>query len=124
MSIDANEVRPRKDHRGVDLISDALPFGRLWYAYAHRRSDFRMYFLLMPVKVCTGASLHDPTRDPRSLSAGDLHLGGCARLSKDAGSLIPVPQTQSTFLPRVQRTAFRRRDGRLQSRLSPGEINR
>jgi hypothetical protein len=26
------EVRPRWDHRGVDLISDALPFGRLWYA--------------------------------------------------------------------------------------------
>ena len=26
------EVRPRKDHRGVTLISDALPFGRLWYA--------------------------------------------------------------------------------------------
>jgi hypothetical protein len=25
------EVRPRKDHRGVDLISDALPFGRLGY---------------------------------------------------------------------------------------------
>jgi hypothetical protein len=21
----------RKDHRGVDLASDALPFGRLWY---------------------------------------------------------------------------------------------
>jgi hypothetical protein len=40
--------RPRKDHRGVDLISDALPFGRLWYGepnavenaigYAHHRS--------------------------------------------------------------------------------------
>src|SRR5260370_42390748 len=25
------EVRQRKDQRGVDLISDALPFGRLWY---------------------------------------------------------------------------------------------
>jgi hypothetical protein len=25
------EVRPRKDHRSVDLIFDALPFGRLWY---------------------------------------------------------------------------------------------
>jgi hypothetical protein len=25
------EVRPRKDGRGVDLISDGLPFGRLWY---------------------------------------------------------------------------------------------
>ena len=24
-------MRPRKDHRGFDLISDALPFGRLWY---------------------------------------------------------------------------------------------
>ncbi len=28
----AYEVRPRKDHRGVDLISDAPPFGRLSYA--------------------------------------------------------------------------------------------
>jgi hypothetical protein len=27
----ACEIRPRKDHRGVDLISDTLPFGRLWY---------------------------------------------------------------------------------------------
>jgi hypothetical protein len=25
------EVRPRKDKRGVDLTSDVLPFGRLWY---------------------------------------------------------------------------------------------
>jgi len=25
------QVRPRKDKRGVDLLSDALPFGRLWY---------------------------------------------------------------------------------------------
>jgi hypothetical protein len=27
----AYEVRPRKDNRGVNLISDALPFGRPWY---------------------------------------------------------------------------------------------
>ena len=39
------KVRRRKDHRGVDLISDALPFGRLWYTevddaigYANHRS--------------------------------------------------------------------------------------
>jgi hypothetical protein len=25
------DVSPRKDRRGVNLISDALPFGRLWY---------------------------------------------------------------------------------------------
>jgi hypothetical protein len=30
-SIHAYEVRPRKDKRGVDLLSDVLPFGRLWY---------------------------------------------------------------------------------------------
>jgi hypothetical protein len=29
------EVHPRKDKRGFDLISDALPFGRLWYAGAN-----------------------------------------------------------------------------------------
>ena len=27
----AYEVRPRTDHRDVDLIWDVLPFGRLWY---------------------------------------------------------------------------------------------
>jgi hypothetical protein len=32
------EVRPRKDKRGVDLISDAPPFGRLWYDCAAAES--------------------------------------------------------------------------------------
>ena len=30
------KVRPRKDRRGFDLISDALPFGGLWYLDAGR----------------------------------------------------------------------------------------
>ena len=29
--MDAYKVRPRKHKRGLNLISDALPFGRLWY---------------------------------------------------------------------------------------------
>ena len=29
------EIRPRTDKHGVDLISDALPFGRLWYGEPH-----------------------------------------------------------------------------------------
>jgi hypothetical protein len=33
------EVPPRKDHRGVDLISDVLPFGRLWYGDANAVSN-------------------------------------------------------------------------------------
>jgi hypothetical protein len=28
---DVYQVRPRTDKRGFNLISDALPFGRLWY---------------------------------------------------------------------------------------------
>ena len=33
------EVCPRKDKRSVDLISDALPFGRLWYEGANAASN-------------------------------------------------------------------------------------
>ena len=33
------EIRPRKDRRGVDLISDVLPFGRLWYIEANAISN-------------------------------------------------------------------------------------
>ena len=35
-----DEVRPRQDKRGVDLISDALPFGRLWYEDASAAGDY------------------------------------------------------------------------------------
>jgi hypothetical protein len=31
MSVEAYEVGQRSDKRGADLISDVLPFGRLWY---------------------------------------------------------------------------------------------
>jgi hypothetical protein len=31
MSVEAYEVGQRSDKHGVDLISDALSFGRLWY---------------------------------------------------------------------------------------------
>jgi hypothetical protein len=37
------EVRPRKDHRGVDLISDALPFGRLWYVEVSDAIDYAKF---------------------------------------------------------------------------------
>ena len=30
-SMHVYEIRPRKNHRAVDLTSDALSFGRLWY---------------------------------------------------------------------------------------------
>jgi hypothetical protein len=56
------EVRPRKDRRGFDLMSDVLPFGRLWYGgpnavanaigYAEHRS--RSYHAVIRVYDETG----------------------------------------------------------------------
>ena len=37
------EVRPRKDKRGVNLISDALLFGRLWYAEVRDALDYAKF---------------------------------------------------------------------------------
>jgi len=39
------KVRPRQDHRGVDLISDVLPFGRLYVWRAE-----------VPLPLSTGSS--------------------------------------------------------------------
>ena len=38
------EVRPRKDKRGVDLISVALPFGGLWYTKADDAVSYAKFF--------------------------------------------------------------------------------
>jgi len=37
------EVRPRKDHRGVNLISDALPFGALLYGEPNAISNAKFF---------------------------------------------------------------------------------
>jgi len=37
------EVRPRNDKRGADLISDVLPFGRLWYGEPDAVSNASVY---------------------------------------------------------------------------------
>jgi hypothetical protein len=64
------EVRSRKNRRGFDLISDALPFGQLWYldpALGKRNS--------VPALACLGQHLEDslmivgPTGKPPCYSA-------------------------------------------------------
>jgi hypothetical protein len=35
----SGEIRPRRDKRGVDLISDVLPFRRLWYGESNAISN-------------------------------------------------------------------------------------
>ena len=42
-SIHVYQVRPLKDRRGVDLISDALPFGSLWYGEPDAISNAAVY---------------------------------------------------------------------------------
>jgi hypothetical protein len=38
------EVRPRKDRRGFDLVSDQLPFGRLWYVAVTHAVDYAKFY--------------------------------------------------------------------------------
>jgi hypothetical protein len=43
-SVHLYEVRPRKDKRSFDLISDALPFGRLWYTKPDGAIGYAKFF--------------------------------------------------------------------------------
>jgi hypothetical protein len=38
------KVRPRKDRRGFDLISEALPFGGLWYGQAEDAVGYAKFY--------------------------------------------------------------------------------
>jgi hypothetical protein len=38
------EVRPRRDKRGFNLLSDALPFGRLWYQKADAAIGYAKFY--------------------------------------------------------------------------------
>jgi len=45
------EVRPRKDHRSVDLICDVLPFGRLWYDTRDNAIGYAIHSSRSPVML-------------------------------------------------------------------------
>jgi spore maturation protein CgeB len=38
------EVRTRRDKRGFDLLSDALPFGRFWYNDADAAISYAKFY--------------------------------------------------------------------------------
>jgi len=83
------ELRPRNDKRGVDLISEVLPFGRLWYG------DFVPRLSVTPFNGVCGnnrvgsdygddAKSRSPERLARALGHGNslrtaTHFGGVAR---------------------------------------------
>ena len=68
------EVRPRKDKRGVTLISDALPFGRLWYGEPNA------------VENAIGYALHRSRADDAVI-----------RVYDDAGNLIETHDHKGDF---------------------------
>ena len=69
------EVRPRTDKRGVDLISDVLPFGRLWYGepnaisnaigYAEHRSRSHDAVIRVYDEAGNVIEAHEPAGDFR-----------------------------------------------------------
>ena len=69
-SAHAYEVRPRKDKRSVDVIRDALPFGRLWYgepnaaanAVGYAKFNSRSYDAVIRVFDAAGKVIE--TREP------------------------------------------------------------
>ena len=68
------EVRPRKGKRGVDLISDALPFGGLWYldsADAFGYAKFRSRLHPAVIRICDEAGNVIETHE----HAGDFKRG-------------------------------------------------
>ena len=51
----ALESQPRKYHRGVDLTSDVLPFGRPWYDTLDNANG--LHETLQPLSRCCGSHL-------------------------------------------------------------------
>jgi hypothetical protein len=38
------EIRPRPDRKGVNLVSEALPFGKLWYNDAEAAASYAKFY--------------------------------------------------------------------------------
>src|SRR5215831_15640263 len=108
------EVRPRKDHRGVDLISDALPYGGLSYGgpnavsnaigYAKHRSRahravIRVYDEAGSVIASFQARAPDGCRFPDRRSAIPLSFE----------AFEPALQTPRNIQERIQTTSESRR---------------
>ena len=68
------EVRPRKDKRGVDLISDVLPFGRLWYGEPNAISNAMSYAKFFSRSLDAVIRVYD---DAGNVTETYEHKAGC-----------------------------------------------
>jgi hypothetical protein len=80
------EIRLREDHHGVDLISEILPFGWLWYGEPNAVSNATSY-----AKLCSGS--HDAV----------------IRVYDEAGNLIETHEEGGDSTGRAMSMSKRRR---------------
>jgi hypothetical protein len=92
------EIRPRSDKRGVDLISDALPFGRLWYGEQDASLAGSKKATTLRWKNCLLAQ-NSPYRDGRGEHPSFLHKFLHTAPDFPSRSIENALQTQRTKTP-------------------------
>jgi len=86
-TIHAYEVRPRKDRRCVDLVSDALPFGGLWYD--------RPFNFVIKISIWFGARVFLLLVSFVSL----IHTGAADAVANgDSGQLVDIGGGRKVYL--------------------------
>ena len=88
----AYEVRPRKDHRAVNLISDALPFGRMWYGEPNAVSNAVDYAKFHSRSHDAVIRVYD---EAGNVIATHEHAGGFKKrrtLAAHVARMIPLPK--------------------------------
>src|SRR5204863_3746212 len=109
----AYEVRPRKDKRGVDLISDALPFGGLWYTKVSDAVDYAKFYSRSHdavIRVYDDAGNVIETHEHAASSgSGELAVTSIASSNLSSVSLLTgtIPKPQRTIRSCVSRTTER-----------------
>ncbi len=86
-----HELRPRRDKRGVDLIGDSLPFGRLWYAEPNAISNAIGYAKFYSRSNDAVIRVYD--------EAGNVietHESATQAVSSVAIPLLPLPLTRES----------------------------
>ena len=104
LNLHSYEVRPRDDRRGVDLISDALPFGRLWYGEPNAVSDAIGYAKFRSRSHDAVIPVYDES----------------GQRDRDARARGRFQRMASSFLPRKRRAAAI--NGKSPHNTVPGEV--
>jgi hypothetical protein len=99
------EVRPPSDKHGVNLISDALPFGRLWYAEPNAISNVIGYAKFRSRSHHAVIRVYDAAGLPRPGACGRPFGGAGKTAAQKNTNTAPAPVHSQK--PRCQSTECR-----------------